>query len=198
MDKKTSQGRLRNIILFPRWEWKVISLEKRSLNEVFVTYAFPLILAGAISQFVGSFLYVRNELDIDAYRFSLPLIQAAFFIILQTAIIILATAFLFGMSGKFSSTKDYSRSGKLVIYSLTPLYLLYIIANLHASLIWTLIPGFYAVFLMWTGMPVMINTHALKRPAFIFIMLISVLGILSVTTRLLGVLTAYIFPGVAE
>lgn len=198
MDQKTSQSRLRNIILFPRWEWKVISLEKRSLNEVFVSYAFPLILFGALSRFIGSFLLVRNEIDIDAYRFSFPLIQAAFFIILQVAIIFLATIFLFGMSSKFGSEKNYSRAGKLVIYSLTPLYILYIIANLHVSLLWTLIPGFYAVYLMWTGMPVMIKTHALKRPAFIFIMLISILGILYITSLLLEMLTAFIFPGITE
>ncbi|MCO5267106.1 MAG: YIP1 family protein [Lentimicrobium sp.] len=197
MDNK-SQSRIRNILLFPRWEWKVINLEKRSLKEVFISYAFPLILAGAISQFIGSFLYVKNELDIDAYKFSLPLIQSAFFIILQVAIVILATIFLYGLAGKFGSNKDFIRSGKLIIYSLTPLYMLYVVANLHASLTWTLIPGLYSVYLLWTGLPVLLNTHALKRPAFVMIMCISILGILFVTSRLLEISTSIIFPGVSE
>jgi len=196
MDQKTDQGRIKNILLFPRWEWKVINLEKRSLKDVFVSYALPLIFAGAASQFIGSFLYVRNEMDIDAYRFSLPLIHAGYFIFLQVLTLMLTTVFVYGLAGRFMSVKDYSKSGKLVIYSFTPLYLLYILANLHSSLGIIMLPAFYSVFLFWTGLPVLLNTGARKLPAFIFIILISVLGILFISSRMLALLTTLIFPGV--
>lgn len=196
MDNKTRQGRIRNIILFPRWEWKVIGLEKRSLKDAFITHALPLITAGAVSQFLGSFLYVRNELDIDAYRFSLPLIHAGYFIVLQVITIMLTTVFVYSLSGQFLSNKDYSKAGKLVVYSFTPLYLLYILANLHSSLNILLLPGFYAVFLLWTGLPVMLQTSDRKLPAFVFIIVISVFGILFISSRLLLLLTNLIFPGV--
>ncbi len=196
MDQKTNQNRIKNIILFPRWEWKVINLEKRSLKEVFISYALPLIFAGAASQFIGSFLYVRNEMDIDAYRFSLPLIHAGYFIFVQVLTLMLTTVFVFGISGRFMSQKDYSKSGKLVIYSFTPVYLLYILANLHSSLGMIMLPGFYAVVLFWTGLPVMLQTGSRKLPAFVFIILISVLGILFISSRLLALLTIIIFPGV--
>ncbi|PKP02243.1 MAG: hypothetical protein CVU14_03830 [Bacteroidetes bacterium HGW-Bacteroidetes-9] len=197
MDQKSSQGRIRNILLFPRWEWKVIKLEQRSLKEAFVSYAFPLILAGAVSQFIGSFLYVRNELDIDAYRFSLPLIHAGFFIFLQVITLMLTTVFVYGLSGRFMSQKDYSKAGKVVIYSFTPLYLLYVLANLHASLTLVMLPAFYGLYLLWTGLPVMLETSARKLPAFVFIILISVLGILYISSRVLALLTILIFPGVS-
>jgi hypothetical protein len=196
MDRKNNQGRIRNIILFPRWEWKVISLEKRTLKETFVSYALPLILAGAVSQFIGSFLYVRNQLDIDAYRFSLPLIHAGYFIFLQIITLMLTTVFVYGLSSKFMSQKDYSKSGKLVIYSFTPIYILYILANLHSALTIVLLPGFYAIYLFWTGLPIMLATSARKLPAFVFIIVISVSGILFISTRLLSLLTSLIFPGV--
>lgn len=196
MDQKANQSRIRNILLFPHFEWKVINLEKRSLRDVFVNYALPLILAGSASQFIGSFLYVRNDMDIDAYRFSLPLIHAGYFIFVQVLTLMLTTVFVFGLAGKFMSQKDYSKSGKLVIYSFTPVYLLFILANLHASLGIIMVPGIYSVFLFWTGLPVLLHTETRKLPAFVFIIVISVLGILFISSRVLALLTSIIFPGV--
>jgi len=196
MDQKTILSRIKNILLFPRWEWKVIKLEQRPLKDAFVSFALPLILIGAASQFIGSFLFVKNELDIDAYRFSLPLIHAGYFIFVQVLTLMLTTVFIYGLAGKFLSEKDYSLSGKLVIYSFTPVLILNILGNLHASLAIIMIPAFYSVFLFWTGLPVMLHTEARKLPAFVFIILISVLGILFISSRLLSLLTLLIFPGV--
>jgi len=196
MDQKTILSRIKNILLFPRWEWKVIKLEQRPLKDAFVSFALPLIMIGAASQFIGSFLFVKNELDIDAYRFSLPLIHAGYFIFVQVLTLMLTTVFIYGLAGKFLSEKDYSLSGKLVIYSFTPVLILNILGNLHASLAIIMIPAFYSVFLFWTGLPVMLHTETRKLPAFVFIILISVLGILFISSRLLSLLTLLIFPGV--
>jgi hypothetical protein len=196
MDQKTILSRIKNILLFPRWEWKVIKLEQRPLKDAFVSFALPLIMIGAASQFIGSFLFVKNELDIDAYRFSLPLIHAGYIIFVQVLTLMLTTVFIYGLAGKFLSEKDYSLSGKLVIYSFTPVLILNILGNLHASLAIIMIPAFYAVFLFWTGLPVMLHTETRKLPAFVFIILISVLGILFISSRLLSLLTLLIFPGV--
>lgn len=195
MDRKSIQQRIRGIILFPKWEWKTINLEKRPLKDVFMSFAFPLILLGAASQFVGSFLFVKNEMDIDAYRFSLPLIHAGYFIFVQVVTLMLTTVFVFGLSEKFLSEKDYSRSGKLVVYSFTPVYLLYILANLHVSLGFIMIPALYSIVLFWTGLPIMIHTPARKVPAYVFIIFISVFGILFISSRLLAFLSSLIFPG---
>lgn len=196
MDQKSSTNRIRNILLFPKWEWKVINLEKRTLKEAFVSYALPLIIAGSVSQFIGSFLYVKNVLDIDAYRFSLPLIHAGYFIFIQVVAVMLTTVFVYGLSGSFNSVRDYSKAGKLVIYSFTPVFLLYILANLHNSLTFMLLPGYYSAFLFWKGLPELLQTPKAKQPAFVLIILISVSGILFISTRLLALLTLLVFPGV--
>lgn len=195
MDRKSILQRIRSLILFPKWEWKTINLEKRPLKDVFMSFAFPLILIGAASQFIGSFLFVKNEMDIDAYRFSLPLIHAGYFIFVQVVSLMLTTVFVFGLSEKFLSEKDYSRSGKLVVYSFTPVYLLYILANLHVSLGFLMIPALYSIVLFWTGLPIMIHTPARKVPAYVFIIFISVFGILFISSRLLAFLSSLIFPG---
>jgi len=196
MENYNSRGRIRNILLFPRWEWKTINLEKRTLKETFISYALPLILLGAVSKFLGSFLYVRNVLDIDAYRFSLPLIHAGYFIFLQVLTIMITTVFVYGLSGSFLSVKDYSKSGKVVIYSYTPVYLLFIIANLHSSLDFIMLPGFYSIVLLWTGLPVLLQTPTNKLPAYVIILVISVFGIQYISELLLKLLTTLIFPGV--
>ncbi|HOI88623.1 MAG TPA: hypothetical protein PLV51_12240, partial [Lentimicrobium sp.] len=65
MDTKFPAERLRNLLLFPSYEWKVISLENVSLRETFSSVIMKLIFAGAVAEFAGSFFYVRNVLDID-------------------------------------------------------------------------------------------------------------------------------------
>ncbi len=197
MESNNSRGRIRNMLLFPKWEWKVINLEKRTLKETFISYALPLVLLGSVSEFIGSFLFVRNVLDIDAYRFSLPLIHTGFFIFLQVLTIMLTTVFVYGLSGSFLSIKDYSRSGKIVIYSYTPVYLLYILANLHSSLAFIMLPGLYSIVLLWTGLPVMLQTPTNKLPGFVIILVISVFGIQYISEILLKILTSLIFPGVS-
>lgn len=188
--------RLRNMMLFPKHEWKIISLEERAVKDDLLQYAFRLILPGAIAQFLGSFFYVQHQLDIDAYRFSFPLIQAAFYIIMQLLTIVVSAYFITGMARKFKSTRNYARSLKLVIYSFTPFLLMYIVANLNPILLIALLPGAYGLVLFGKGLPDMLHTEPAKRPAFIIIFLISVSGIMFLLSGLFKALTATIFPGV--
>lgn len=188
--------RVRNILLFPAYEWKVISLEDRSVNEDLYHFALRLLLPGAIAQFIGSFFYVKHVLDIDAYRFSFPLIQAAFYVLIQLITIITTAFFINGIARRFKSERNFERSLKLVIYSFTPLLILYIVANLNPVLKFILIPGVYVLVLFGKGLPEMLHTDPVKRPAFIFIFIIIVLGILFILSRVFQLLTTLVFPGV--
>lgn len=188
--------RIRNLLLFPAYEWKVISLEDRTVREDLYHYAFRLILPGAIAQFLGSFFYIQHQIDIDAYRFSFPLTQAAFYIIIQLLTIVLSAYFVTGMARKFKSTRNFARSLKLVIYSFTPFLLMYIVANLNPILLIALLPGAYGLVLFGKGLPEMLQTVPDKRPAFIIIFLISVSGIMFLLSIFFKALTVLIFPGV--
>lgn len=187
--------RIRNLLLFPAYEWKVISLEDRTAREDLYHYAFRLILPGAIAKFLGSFFYVQKQLDIDAYRFSFPLTQAVFFSIIQLLTIVVSAYFITGMARKFRSTRNYARSLKLVIYSFTPLLLMYMVANLNPILLIALLPGAYGLVLFGKGLPVLLQTIPDKQPAFIIIFLISVSGIMFLLNVFFNALTLLIFPG---
>lgn len=191
-------GRVKSIIFYPDYEWKIINAEKRSLKDDFTGYAFNLILAGAIAQAIGSFFFVRNVLDIDAYRFLFPLIQALFYIIMQVLTIFILTFFAHGMSKKFRSKKDFVKTGKLVIYSLTPLFIASIPANLDYRLVMVLVIAFYGLYITAKGAPIILETNKDKVPGFILIMAISALGI----TYFLGLgfsyLTTIIFPDIVN
>lgn len=188
--------RIKSIIFYPAYEWKIIAAEKRSLKEDFFGYAMNLVFAGAIAQALGSFFFVRNVLDIDAYRFSFPLIKALFYIIMQLLTILILTFFINGIAGKFSSEKDFVKSAKLVIYALTPFFLCYILVNLDRRLVLALIPAFYSLYLFGKGLPVMLKTPGLKVPSLIFITMLGVLGVNYLLEMGFAYLTMLLFPDI--
>lgn len=188
--------RIKSILFYPGYEWKIISNEKRSLKEDFFGYALTLILLGTATQAVGSFFFVRNVLDIDAYRFSFPLMQAFSYMLIQVLTLIILTFFIHGVAGKFQSEKDFIKSGKLVIYSLTPVYLSYVIANLNPVLILALIPALYSLFLFAKGLKEMIKTSNEKIPAFLFLIIIMTLGVNFFLAAGFTWLTRFFFPDI--
>lgn len=195
MNRSAFFERLKNLLLFPVYEWKVISLEKRALSDVFTTYVWRLILAGGFAQFIGSFFYVRNVLDIDAYRFSFPLVQALIYVAVQFLVIIVGSLFIRGIAFRFKSEKSLIKAVKLFAFSYTPVLIVFIIANLHQVLLIALLPGVYAIYLFWTGCQEMLSTPKTRRLSFSMIYMIVTLGLLFIFTRMFGYLSSLIFTG---
>lgn len=188
--------RIKGIIFYPGYEWKIIAAEKRTLREDFAGYATNLILFGAATMAIGNFFFVRNVLDIDAYRFSYPLVRALFYILMQVLTIIILTFFVHGTARKFASQKDFIKSGKLVIYSLTPFLLCYMLANLDRRLIILMIPSFYSLYLFAKGLPIILKTESLKVPTFVFIIAIMTLGVNYMLEMGFAWLTTLLFPDI--
>lgn len=188
--------RLKSIIFYPGYEWKIISAEKRTLKDDFFEYGVTLILAGVIAQAIGSFFFVRNVLDIDAYRFSFPLTKAIIYMLMQVITIVIITFFVYGLAGQFSSQKDFVKSGKLVIYGLTPFLLCYILVNLDRRLIISMIAAFYSLYLFGKGLPVLLKTPNHKVPAFLFLITISVLGVNYIFEMGFAYITTLLFPDI--
>ena len=195
MDKIDFAARLRSLLLFPKYEWKVISLEKRPLKDDFRQFAFRWVLFGALSQFVGSFFYVRNILDIDAYRFSFPMVQATFYIIIQTALLLLASFVVNRLAPRFGSVRHFGSAARLVLYSSTPLLMMFILVNLNRVFFLALIPGFFSYYLFWVGLPFLLKTKEPKRLSFVLIYMIFTLGSFSILSKVFGFISQILFPG---
>lgn len=195
MDKIDFASRLKSLLLFPKYEWKVISLEKRPLKDDFRQFAFLWVLFGAIAQFVGSFLYVRNILDIDAYRFSFPLIQAGFYVVIQVILLVMASFVVNRLAPKFGSVRHFASSARLVFYSSTPLLMMFILVNLNHAFFLALIPAFYSYYLFWVGLPILLKTREPKRLSFVLIYMIFTIGSFSILSKVFGFVSQILFPG---
>lgn len=188
--------RIKGIIFYPAYEWKLISAENRSLKEDFSGYAVTLIFYGALAKGIGSFFFVRNVLDIDAYRFSFPLVQMIIFMLIQLLVVMIMTFAVYGFSRKFKSEKDFTRSGKIVINALTPYFLSYMIANLNRHLELALVLSVYSIVILAKGLPIVIKTPKHKLPAFLFILLIFFFGINYYLEIGFSFLTTLLFPDI--
>lgn len=194
MNKINFAERLKNLLFFSSYEWKIISLEQRPLIEDFYQFTFRLILTGAIAQFAGSFIYVRNVLDIDAYRFSFPLVQSFFYIVIQIILLLAGALFVNQMAASFGSVRSFKNAARLVFYSSTPLLMMFIIANLNPAFFLALIPGLYSLYLFWSGLPEMMKTKEAKRISYVFLYLIFQAGILWGLSLIFGFFTGLLFP----
>ena len=195
MDKIDFTERLKSLLLFPTYEWKVISLEKRPLKDDFKQFAFRWVLFGALAMFIGSFIYVRNDIRIDAYRFSFPLVQATFYIVIQTLLLFLSSFVVSRLAPRFGSVRHYGSAAKLVFYSSTPLLMMFILVNLNSVFFLALIPGFYSYYLFWVGLPILLKTREPKRIAFVAIYMIFTLGSFSILSKVFGLVSEILFPG---
>lgn len=196
MDKIDFAERLKSLLLFPSYEWKVISLEKRALKEDFKQFAFQWVLFGALAMLIGSFFYVRNILDIDAYRFSFSLVQAVFYIIIQTTLLFVASFVVNRLAPRFGSVRHFGSAARLVFYSSTPLLMMFILVNLNSVFFLTLIvPGFYSFYLFWVGLPILLKTREPKRISFVAIYMIFILGSFSILSKVFGFVSQLLFPG---
>lgn len=196
MDKINFTERLKSLLLFPGYEWKIISLEKRPLKDDFNQFTFRWVLFGALALFIGSFFYVRNDLRIDAYRFSFPLVQAGFYVIMQTILLFATSIVVNRLAPRFGSVRHFRSSARLVFYSSTPLLMMFILINLnHALIFLAVIPGFYSYYLFWVGLPVLLKTREPKRIAFVAIYMIFTMGAFTLLSKVFGLVSEIVFPG---
>lgn len=158
MDFKFFITRIVNLILDPVKEWETIFTENKPLKDARNSFLLPLILAGAISAFLGTFLFSHSEL------------KPAYFILTGIKYILLMlftvyfTALIFREITKtFDLKSDFPTSFKLIVFSSAPLLLCQILSRLFESFIFVNILSFYGLYVFWTGVEKMIRPPEHKR-----------------------------------
>ena len=187
MDINKIINRAKNLIVSPASEWEIIISENENKNSIISNYAVPLILVGAISTLIGSFLAPRFISPSMGYAFT----NAIFAFIIPIASIFISSYVIDALAPSFGTSKNLDGAFKLVIYSSTPAYLAAMISNLH----WTLgivgLFGLFSVYLFWLGIGPTMKTPEDKKVSYMvvsFVVLIAVYIILGliVSSVILG------------
>jgi len=138
--------RVKAILLTPQTEWQEIAHEGGEPSVLFTSYVAILALIPAIAGFIGSSLIGRYTPILSGLIGAIVSYLLTFVIVFVVALIVDALAPTFG------AQKNFTSALKLVVYSYTPAWLagaFLLVPGL--SFLWIL--GLYGLYLMWLGLP---------------------------------------------
>ena len=138
--------RVKAIVLRPQSEWKVIEQEKDTLSDLLATYVAILAAIPEVARFVG-------QSFIGGYAPIVPsLLRAIVVYLVSFAMVYIIAGVIDLLAPRFGGKKNFPNAVKLSVYSHTPLWLAGIFL-LVPGLNFLLILGLYGVYLLWTGLP---------------------------------------------
>lgn len=180
-------SRAKAILLDPKSEWQVISLEKTTLTEVFTKYVIPLALLPAVAGLLGSLIF-RGYFSPTYYIFSAVLTYAA-----QLISFIITTFVVDLLAPTFDGEKDKDRSAQLVGYASTAAFVggaLNVIPFL--GVLGSLAGGIYSLYLLYMGIIPMKKVPEDKRLMYV---IISIIVLFAANLIIMGIFTATILTG---
>ncbi len=141
--------RARAILTAPQVEWPAVEAE--SDDNLAVRYAAILSLIPALARFAGGWLVGGHT----------PILPALFGAVVAYALsfgMVLAVALAVDLlAPRFDSRRGYGNALRLTAYSFTPVWLAGIFLLVPGAS-FLVVLGLYGIYLMWTGIPVLMRT----------------------------------------
>jgi len=138
--------RVKAILLTPQTEWPVIAREPGEVSLLFTRYVAILALIPALAGFIGMFL-------VGSYVRFMPGLMTAIVSYVMTFVLVYVVALIVNaLAPTFDAQKNFPNALKLAVYSYTPAWLAGIFL-LIPGLSFLTILGLYGLYLMWLGLP---------------------------------------------
>ncbi len=187
-------NRAKNMLLTPKTEWQVISLEQPVNNQIIMGYLVPFVLLGALAAFIGYGLIGYNVLGIHTGSISWGIYNAIRGIILGIGSVYLTAFVLDALAPSFGSQKDFGRSLQLVVYASTPS----LVAGLFAFLpllssIVVLAGVVYTIYLWYLGLGPIKNTPEDKKVVYLLVTYAVLLVVYLILSAILALILIPIF-----
>ncbi len=151
------------LIVEPEKSWRGIKEENAEIKALFTGYALPLMLIPLASAIVK---VVLGRGPFITWSFIWGILASSLVnYVLAAAALLLAGWLVSVIAQYFSSRTDLASAMKLVVYSMTPVWLTSIF-SLIPKMAGLSILGLYSVFLVYVGVPVVLETPPEKHTAF--------------------------------
>jgi len=155
--------RVRAIISQPEEAWRKIKEEKTSARQILIEYAAPLVLVPILSACVRLIL-LRTRFITFPFIFNLFLSSLVNYILYLTAL--LFAAWLISILARyFSSKTDIDSAVKVVVYSMTPIWLSAVF-QIFSRLSALGLLGLYSAYLLFSALPIVLETPGEKVVGF--------------------------------
>ena len=181
--------RVRNVLLSPANEWRVIEQETTRDIDLFVRYLAPIAGAAAVAAIIGDAVAARTSTPLAAI---LRTLITAFLAFSATAVMSFAMALIVNaLAPHFGGLRNFDQALKVVVYSYTPVP----VAGLAAAVpfvasLAAFVGALYGLYVLYLGLIQLMKMPTDQTPTFI--VLLGVCGIvanfvlLSVLGRIIG------------
>ncbi|HCC69983.1 MAG TPA: hypothetical protein DEQ09_02355 [Bacteroidales bacterium] len=169
-DLRMLRDRPRDLLIQPLKAWETIRLENRSVKEVQISFLLPVLVLISLSAFAGSLIYNPAGLSV-----LFPILRALKQFICFYLTVLLTSWVLNELSAAFIHFKDYSFNFKLVVYSLTPLYITVIITRFLPDLSIINILALYGAYILYAGLKNIENSSRKSVIRYFIVALLSVI-----------------------
>jgi sterol desaturase/sphingolipid hydroxylase (fatty acid hydroxylase superfamily) len=173
--------RVKAILLTPQTEWQEIAREPDDTAGLLSRYVAILALIPALAVFIGSSLIGRYTPVLSGIVGAIVNYVLAFVVVYVVALIVDALAPTFG------AQKNFPNALKLTVYSFTPVWLAGIFM-LIPGLSFLTVLGFYGLYLLWLGLPPLMQAPRDKALPYAVAVVLAALIIQIVIGAILGVL----------
>lgn len=170
--------RAKNIIVQPKAEWAVIDSEPATVGGLYSGYVIPLSLVSALCAMLGMVLFGISLPFLGSIKMPLGTAlggAAVRFVAGLIGIYILALV-IDALAPTFGGTKNSLQALKVATYSYTAAWVFSILAIIPALAIVGGLLGLYSLYLLYTGLPVLMKSPPEK--AFGYTALVVIVGII--------------------
>jgi len=170
--------RIKDILFKPKETWPQIKAEATGIGQVFTGYAMILAALPAVCGLLGFTLVGQSFGPITGFfriPFTAALIWAIVWYVLTLVALYVEGLIINALAPSFGSKQNAVNAYKLVVYSSTPAFVAGILSIIPALGFLVMLIGLYSFYLLFVGLPVMMETPKEKHVGYFVVTLIIVL-----------------------
>ena len=161
--------RVKAILLTPRTEWPVIEQERATMSDLYIKYVAILAAIPEVAHIIGQSLVGAARVS-----FGSLLLRAVVSYLVTLAMVYIIAGVIDLLAPRFGGKKNFPNAMKLSVYSYTPLWLAGIFL-LVPGLNFLLILGAYGLYLLWVGLPMMMQ--APSERSFVYAIVVTAVAL---------------------
>jgi len=189
--------RVKNIIVQPAQEWRVIEKESTTTSELYTSYIMILAAIGPVASIIGLSLFGVSTPLTGTYRlpFGSVIGHAVVSYVLSLAGVYVFALVINALAPTFLGTKNEIQALKVAAYSSTASWLAGIFM-LVSALSFLQILGLYGLYLLYLGLPLLMKAPEEKALVYTVVVIVVGMVIMVLIGAVSGLLLSYPGPAI--
>ncbi|MBN1664001.1 MAG: YIP1 family protein [Deltaproteobacteria bacterium] len=188
--------RVKNILLKPKQEWEVIAGETTTTADLYKNYIIILAAIGPVASIIGMSLVGVSASFMGSFRVPIAtsVSSAVVSYVLGLAGVYIIALIIDYLAPTFSAEKNMNQALKLAAYSFTASWVAGIFVIIPALAILSIL-GLYSIYLIYTGLPVLMKAPAEKSVGYTVAVIIASIIIFFIISWIPRAFISYPTPG---